>query len=285
MDFKNNKIDEVIEANKILHSKMAPEYNSCEPHFSPENVLNVELRINNYWNSQNNKKALDLGCGTGFMINILKKNFKHITGVDVTQEMLDRVDMSGNCEIQLMNCDTGKVELEHQSYDLVTAYSFLHHLYDPKPTFETAYKSLKDNGVFYADLDPNFYFWEKIHSLDFEQDYDPVIEREIKSVSFNDLEIKKRFMVSEDIFNTAEFGKNIKGGFRDFDLVRLLKEVGFKEIKVFFNWFIGQSYLINKEVTKKEELLNVAKEMEEVLHKVLPISKSLFKYIGFCATK
>ena len=101
------------------------------------------------------------------MINILKKRAKKIVGVDVTQAMLDKVDLTGQAEIYLINSDTGTVDLPQDHFEIATAYTFLDHLYDMKPTFSNTYKSLKKGGVFYADLSPNFYFWQSIKSLDF----------------------------------------------------------------------------------------------------------------------
>lgn len=284
IDTNNEKI---IEANKLLHSKLAFDYNKSEPHFSSENIIAVKKRLTEYCGLKKGNKALDLGCGTGFMINILKNYFDNITGIDVTQNMLDQVDRESRCKINLINCDTGTVDLPKCSYDLVTAYSFLHHLYDIKPTIETAYKALRNDGCFYADLDPNFYFWEKIISLskDSTIEYDPIVTREINAVLHNDKKISEKYIVPETIFNQAEYGKNIKGGFIDFEIVDLLKSVGFKKIKVFYTWYIGQGSIINRDITQKSNLLTLSSEVDNILQKALPLSKPLFKYFGFCATK
>ena len=139
----SNKYDEVIKANIALHSKMADDYSTCEPHFRPENVRKVEDKLKRIIEDVNGKRMLDLGCGTGFMINIGKKYLKHIDGVDVTQAMMDKVDRSGNATIELHNHDTGSFPASPGAYDVVTGYSFLHHLYDINPTLQTAYNALK----------------------------------------------------------------------------------------------------------------------------------------------
>lgn len=79
----NQKYQEVIKANIELHTKLSDHYDTCEPQYRPENILRVENLVKEVINSINAKKALDLGCGTGFMINILKKYVDEITGVDV----------------------------------------------------------------------------------------------------------------------------------------------------------------------------------------------------------
>ena len=280
-----NNIQKVIDANIALHSKMSDEYSTCEPHFRPENINAVENKLVPIFKETIAKKLLDLGCGTGFVINIAKKYVSEIDGVDVTQAMMDKVDKTGDAIIRLHNCDTGTFNVESEQYDVVTAYSFLHHLYEIKPTLNTAFKALKKGGIFYADLDPNYYFWEGVNKLERTENYDEIVKREIEMVTFKDEDIEKNFGVEKDIFNSAEYGKNIKGGFKEEELVAQLKEIGFTEVNVFYHWFIGQGKLINDKKYSKDERFNYADVMNNYLQKAMPLSKNLFKYIGFTAKK
>ena len=43
---------------------------------------------------QAGENILDVGCGTGFIINLSKDLFDELHGVDATQAMLDKVDLS-----------------------------------------------------------------------------------------------------------------------------------------------------------------------------------------------
>ena len=224
-----SKIQEAIEANIAVHSAMANDYNTIEPHFRPESIKRVEDIVKTINENHPIKKALDLGCGTGFMINILKKYVDEIVGVDVTQAMMDKVDKSGNAKINLINSDTGTVTLQKEYFDIATAYTFLDHLYDMKPTINNAYSALKVGGKFYADLSPNFYFWEAIKQLDKNKMYDPIIQREVNAVWKKDEEIEQQFGVKKEIFTTAEHQKHIKGGLVEEELVVLLTEAGRSE--------------------------------------------------------
>ncbi|MCU0390447.1 MAG: class I SAM-dependent methyltransferase [Thermoflexibacter sp.] len=277
--------NQVVQANIELHSKLSEHYNTCEPHFRPENIAKVEANLKKVIDDTQATKMLDLGCGTGFMINIGKKYVKEIWGVDVTKAMTDRIDKSGDCEIVILNEDTAQAALPVNYFDVATAYSFLHHLYDIKPTLHNAYNSLKEGGKFYADLDPNYYFWEGVNKLDRNSSYDFIVKREIEAVTYKDEDIEKTFGVSKDIFNNAEFGKNIKGGFKEEDLISMLKAEGFKEVSLFYHWYIGQGALINDTQYSVEDRFKYADVMHQMLQKALPLSKNLFKYIGFVATK
>jgi len=281
----DQKYKEVIEANIALHSTMAADYNTCEPHFRPENMDKVKAKVAHVVEATGAKRMLDLGCGTGFMIQIAKPMLQEIDGVDVTQAMMDRVDKSGDCKITLHNHDTGSFAAEEGAYDMVTAYSFLHHLYDVRPTLATAAKALKKGGMFYADLDPNFYFWDSINHLDRNGSYDPIVKREIEMVTYKDEDIEKNFGVNKDVFNNAEYGKNIAGGFREEDLTKALYEAGFSKVEIFYHWYIGQAFLINNTPYEVAERFKHADAMDAILQKVWPLSRHLYKYLGFYATK
>jgi SAM-dependent methyltransferase len=281
----NPLIQKVIEANITVHSKLAAHYQTCEPHFRPENVAKVESRLAALAKETQAEKLLDLGCGTGFMINIAKRHVRHIVGVDVTQPMLDRVDRSGPAIIELVNRDTGSYDAAPGTFELVTAYSFLHHLAELGPTFRTAARALAVGGKFYADLDPNFYFWESIDGLERGGDYHPLVRREIEAVTFKDEEIEVKFGVSREVFNHAEFGKDIAGGFKESVLRSALLEAGFSGVEVHYHWFLGEGFLINSGTQPREELQAQAAMVNEALQRALPASRNLFKYLGFVATK
>jgi len=285
MSNKKQNIEEAIKANIAVHSAMANDYNTIEPHFRPESIARVEQIIDTIGINHPLDHVLDLGCGTGFMINILKKKAKKITGIDVTQAMLDKVDKTGNCEITLINGDTGTTPVPNAYFDIATAYTFLDHLYDMNPTFVNCFNALKEGGVFYADLSPNAYFWDEIKKLDPAKNYDPIIVREILAVTKKDEEIEQQFGVKKEIFVQAEFQKHVEGGLREEKVRKQLLQVGFKKIEFIYHWYIGQAQLINDEDTDKSVRRKQAQVMHDYLQKSLPISRHLFKYIGFIATK
>ena len=280
-----DKIKQAIIANIEVHSVMADEYNKIEPHFRPESIKRVDRIISNINLKRKIDKVLDLGCGTGFMINIVKKYASEITGVDVTQAMMDKVDLTGKAKIDLINSDTGTVNLPENYYDLATAYTFLDHLYDMTPTFKNAFKSLKNGGIFYADLSPNHYFWKNIKSLDLNNKYHSVVQREINAVLNKDAEIEQQFGIDKQTFKAAEFQKHLKGGLVEEELKEILLKVGFKKVDFIYHWFIGQAQIINDDKTDVEIRFKNANLINELLTNVLPLSRNLFKYVGFIAEK
>lgn len=275
----------VIEANIAVHTRLAAHYQSCEPHFRPENAAKVGRRLAALVQATRAESLLDLGCGTGFIINLAKPLVRRITGVDVTPAMLAQVDRSGPATIELVNADTGTYPAVAGGFQLVTAYSFLHHLADVNPTFRTASRALAPGGKFYADLEPNFSFWEGIARLERGGDYDPLVRREIEAVTFKDEEIEAKFGVSRETFNQAEFGKDLAGGFTEEGLREQLLAAGFTRVEFHYHWFLGEGALINGGTAPREELFRQAATIHEALMRALPVSRNLFKYLGFVATK
>jgi SAM-dependent methyltransferase len=281
----NSSYEAVVRANQQLHSALAHAYNTSEPHFRPENVAQVENKLQAIFSATQAKRMLDLGCGTGFLIDIAKKYVVAIDGVDVTEAMLAQVDHSGPAEIRLHLADTGTFLAEKGAYDVVTAYSFLHHLFDLAPTLSTAARALRPGGKFYADLEPNYYFWQGVKSLDPKGCHDPILKREIESVTEKDDEIQKRFNVDKQVFNHAEYNKNITGGFREETLIELLKEAGFTSVEISYYWFLGQASIVNDAEYPREQRLEMARLVAGTLEKGLPLTRNLFKYVGFVATR
>lgn len=281
----SEKYQQVVAANIAVHSKIASFYQKTEPHFRAENVAVVDARIKSIAASTKAERLLDLGCGTGFMIGIAKNHVKHIVGVDVTRAMLDHVDTSGPATIELHEHDTGSFPVKPGSFDMVTAYSFLHHLYDIEPTLATAAKALRTGGMFYVDLDPNYYFWKAITDLEGKGSYDPIVQREIDAVAHLDDKIAKEYGIPNAVFNDAEYGKTSTGGFKEEDLQAALLRVGFSKVEFRYYWFLGQAFLVNEDGKPRETRLANANTMDGVLQRVMPLSRQLYKYLGFVATK
>jgi ubiquinone/menaquinone biosynthesis C-methylase UbiE len=285
MNQKDKDYQDAILANIEVHSRLAGEYHKNEPHFRPESIARVTEIVQEIVTEINPQKVLDLGCGTGFMINILKQFVPNITGVDVTQAMMDLVDLSGKAKIELINSDTGTVKLDAESYDMATAYTFLDHLHDMTPTFVNTYSALRKGGKFYADLSPNYFFWEAFKSLDSKKTYTPEVTRELNAVLSKDEEIEKEFGIKKETFRMAEYQKHIKGGLNEDEVRTQLLSIGFSKVDFIYHWYVGQAFIVNNPGASREENVQKAQLTHDALINMLPLSRHLFKYVGFIATK
>jgi len=269
--------EEIKRANIEYHSRMANSYDKEQPHYKPENVKRVENIIRDLAERCDHNSLLDIGCGTGFILNIARKYFDRVVGVDITQAMLDKVDLSsGNIELRL--ADSSDMPFDDESFDVCTAYSFLHHLPKLPPTLKEICRCLKKEGVFYADAEPNYYCWREIDRLAVGE-YSQVLQREIDSIRSVSDGLKTEYDLSEDIVKLAEFSRFIRRGLKRESVINSLTKAGFSKVDFEYQWFLGQGYVIH----------NVSEESAEhiLLHlkRLLPLSRGLFKYFSFIAKK
>jgi ubiquinone/menaquinone biosynthesis C-methylase UbiE len=272
--------DEVISANIALHSALADKYKETEPHYRKENIERVSKILSSLQEGTRGKRLLDIGCGTGFIIDIAKCYFDTIRGIDVTQAMLDRIDKSSEkADIEVQLAESEKLPFEDQSFDVCTAYAVLHHLDRLQPTFREIHRVLVKGGIFYSDLDPNFYFWQSLSALSPNGGYSEIVNREINAVLHKDRELEETFHIDKSVLRTAEHLKHEEGGFKEEQLRGMLSEAGFREIEIRYEWFLGEARVIHGE---DERILDA---LRSYLQEILPLSKHLFKYLIIYAKK
>lgn len=276
--------EEAIKANIYVHSFLANagEYQKS-PHFYPENIEKVKAivqRVTENITSASNAKAIDFGCGTGFMIHIMKDRFAEIHGVDITLDMMKHVDLSSG-NIELHESLAENTPFETNTFDFATAYSFMDHLFDYKDFLQEAYRVLKTGGVFYSDLNPNRDFIMAMDSIEKTglKTNSAIVEKEIQGALHNGAYYQENFGVNADVLDKAEPIKSKDKGFDANDVLATAKEIGFSECKIEFEWFLGQGKVMH------EQSLEKALIVDEYLTSVLPASSSLYKYLRFIFIK
>ena len=94
---------------------------------------------------------VDMGCGTGDLLEPLKKKARYLIGVDKSPRMLDQARR--RFALDGANVDLRIGELEHLPLregeaDLAVINMVLHHVPDPKKAFREAYRVLKPGDSF-----------------------------------------------------------------------------------------------------------------------------------------
>ena len=265
---------EVKKANIDYHTALAETYDATQPHYKPENVTRVDRILANLAEQTGGGSLLDLGCGTGFLINIARKYFKRIVGVDITPAMLNLIDTSSR-QVELCLSDTACVPLGDNEFDVCTAYGFLHHLYDIRPTLSEAFRCLKPSGIFYADQDPNCHYWRLMKELKNRSDLPEVIAREVRSVTDVSEDISTATGLTPKDVALAEYQKVEKGGFDPDVIVPIMREIGFDPVRCKYEWFLGQGKLLHEQSQERRN------RVENYLREMLPATRHLFKYISF----
>lgn len=113
-----------------LHRDLAKEY---ELRYGRE----FARRYQRHWNEvliglvpADARSVLDAGCGTGVLLEQLVERFEHVTGLDLSPEMLARVPPEVAARAALLCAPLESVELPDHSFDAVICRGVLHHLPD-----------------------------------------------------------------------------------------------------------------------------------------------------------
>ena len=270
----------IVDANILVHTAMAATYDSSEPHFKPENKAVVRKHLE-HLRSKTGPRLLDVGCGTGFVINLAKDLFAEIHGVDVTQAMLDRVERSGG-NITLHRSVAEHTPFPDKHFDAATAYSFIHHLTDYAEVLREVHRVLRPGGAFYVDLDPNRLFWKAIGAAQADagaQAVSDIVAREIESVLHTDDRVQKEFGIPAETFNLAENYKDLQGGIDGREFRDKALAIGFSSCEVGYYWYLGQGSILHGQSAQDSATV------ESYLLRSLPVSAPLFKYVRFFLVK
>lgn len=93
--------------------------------------------------------ALDLGCGTGVMLDHLGRRFPRVLGLDISQEMLEGYDLSrlrAGLTVSLLRGDMSALPLSDGSVDVIVCRSALHHMEDEAAVLREIARVLKPDG-------------------------------------------------------------------------------------------------------------------------------------------
>jgi ubiquinone/menaquinone biosynthesis C-methylase UbiE len=94
--------------------------------------------------------VLDLGTGTGRMLQLLSPHANRVVGVDLSPAMLSvaraEVERARLRNVQLRQGDVYALPVERESYDLVLVHQVLHYLDDPQRALREAARALRPGG-------------------------------------------------------------------------------------------------------------------------------------------
>jgi len=257
------------DANIKQHTILSDTYESHMPHFHQDNKSKVTRRLREYAILFGDTRLLDLGCGTGFILDLAKHIFSDVVGVDITRAMLDKVKVNNN--VRWLVCDTDDLSFPDNTFNVVTACGFLHHLCDLEQTLREAYRVLQPGGIFWSSYDPNYHYWEVIKNSQSEYK-NTVLQRERSALS-NVLTNHAKLGISEETLLASEIWQCQHGGIKPDALAAIAYCCGFSTVAVDFEWFLGEAEEVERDM------------IGTYLRKYRPVTKHLFKYLSMEATK
>ena len=151
----------VLEANRRFYENIAPHYDSLDSrrgenrHDWIDRLLSTQAEQIRRTTGRRELSFLDAGSGSGLLVAKAKHDFARRIAVDISPAMLERIPEQG---IERITADVSRIPLPDGSCDFIAAFATLHHLYDPIPFFQEAYRLLNAGGVLYTDHDIESHF-------------------------------------------------------------------------------------------------------------------------------
>ncbi len=93
------------------------------------------------------KEALDIGCGTGRLIQDLTNSGANVTAIDISEEMTGIVKNKFP-KVTTLVADIEKLPFKENSFDFAVASFLIVHLRDLSKAFDEIYRVLKKGGEF-----------------------------------------------------------------------------------------------------------------------------------------
>ncbi|MGA2667136.1 MAG: class I SAM-dependent methyltransferase [Patescibacteria group bacterium] len=276
-----------IEANIDYHTKLVKIYEKSQPHFRPENQAKVKKLLKRFADNTSGQSLLDLGCGTGFILELAAPYFKELVGVDITPAMLEVAEKKFRRKklghkIKLIETSTDKMPFSDKSFDVVTGYTFLHHLSSPLTTIKESYRVLKKGGIFYSDLDPNYYYRLAVSNIakENQKDLSSLFKVDVDAICHMTKVIGDLTEgLDSETVRDAEYVAGHEGGFKEEEIKELFFKAGFKKVDLIYNWFWQEGKVIHDLNPK------IGLYMEDHLRLALPLTRNPFKYFRIEAQK
>lgn len=92
------------------------------------------------------EKVLDIGCGTGRLVPLLRDLGCEITGVDVSGKMLEKFSQKYP-QLKAVKGDIESLPCKDEEFDVVICAFVIVHLYELEKAFEEVYRVLKPGGT------------------------------------------------------------------------------------------------------------------------------------------
>lgn len=103
------------------------------------------------------KKVLEIGCGTGLNTVYLAERAEHVTGIDISEKMLEKAyQRVGKKNTEFITADiTQPWQFGKETFDLIIGNLVLEHVENLAHVLHEAFRVLKSRGTFYiAELHP-----------------------------------------------------------------------------------------------------------------------------------
>jgi SAM-dependent methyltransferase len=100
---------------------------------------------------------LDIGCNSGGFLSTMNRKDWKLYGIEIERSMAEKARQSTGAEV--FAGDLMQAPFPADSFDVITCFDVLEHVYQPREFLEKVHGWLKPGGIFYTVL-PNIDSWE-----------------------------------------------------------------------------------------------------------------------------
>ncbi|NQT94798.1 MAG: methyltransferase domain-containing protein [Lentisphaerae bacterium] len=152
----------VKEANRRLYDAVAGQYEAIDGRRSPELRRWLREQMQKVRERAPGGRLLDIGSGSGLVCRCAEGVFSHRVGTDLSAEILE-ANREAFDEAVTADCDD--LPFEDGSFDAVTCFAALHHMFTFEGLVGEATRVLQPGGVFYCDHDMDERFYRRFRPL------------------------------------------------------------------------------------------------------------------------
>lgn len=220
-------------ANREIYNKISLyEYNKNESIFNEKRKQSCRAILKKISKESGGERYLDIGTGTGNMLRIAQECFQTCFGVDIGEKLLIKT------RNEFLNCflvasDAEDLPFRDESFNCVSCYALLHHLYEHSVIFSECFRILKKGGTLYTDHDPNYFFSRFYHFF------------------YYDIFFQNRHGFGSETGDLAEYHNALSPGINPEKLRELLLQIGFSSVRIEYrftdkeNWSFIRGTAVN----------------------------------------
>jgi ubiquinone/menaquinone biosynthesis C-methylase UbiE len=226
--------DSVLRANRKLYDCIADRYEQIDGRRSQELLLWLRENLIRIRRQTAGESFLDLGTGSGLVTRCATGLFTFRIGLDLSATIMALNRDSFDAAVV---ADTNCLPFSNKSFDVVTCFAVLHHLFSFEALVAELARILKPGGVFYCDHDMDVSFSKRFR-------FPLSLYRKMRNSYARYSEACST--ITADIYHLAEWHED---GVDSGHLVTLLQRSGFS-VDARFHWF-GLTSVTNRLFHKK----------------------------------
>jgi len=212
----------VREANRTFYDAIAADYERVDGRRNAYFMAWLARRLRTLRAEIPGGWLLDMGCGSGVVLQCASGSFDRTIGLDISEGILQSCRDKGSA---LACGDVTSLPFRDASFDAVVCFATLHHILDHGPLLREAYRVLRPGGILYTDHDLSLAFSRYFRA--------PLaLYRAVFSASRRYRRADRR--LTKELYQLTEIHE---GGVDDQCLHQAAERAGFAQVSLRYHWY------------------------------------------------